>query len=245
VDIDLAALTRGFTNNSPKYLVFSAVNGTVVTNGNGKTARFTSSVNTNALGSFTYTVTDANGYNMTQTVGIRIIQPTANTAPVFVSSAADRFINVGVNLSITNVATDVNVPLTYSLTGKPANATYNPNTGVFNWRPQVTQADTTNAMTVIATDNGTPFMMATQNFRVIVNPLALPVVTTTPVTIGQIGLTVSGQLGPDYAVQGSSNLVDWNTLWITNPAVMPFSWSTNTGSLPQQYYRIKVGPPLP
>ena len=73
VDIDLATLTRGFTNASPKYLVFNAVNGTVVTNGNGKTARFTAATSLNALGSFTYTVTDNKGYNMTQTIGIRII----------------------------------------------------------------------------------------------------------------------------------------------------------------------------
>jgi hypothetical protein len=56
---------------------------------------------------------------------------------------------------------------------------------------------------------------------------------------------VNGQVGPDYAVQNSSNLVNWSTLLITNPAAMPFHWSTNANSGPPQFYRVKVGPPLP
>jgi hypothetical protein len=39
--------------------------------------------------------------------------------------------------------------------------------------------------------------------------------------------------------------LNWDTLLITNPATMPFSWSTNAGTNPLQFYRIKVGPPLP
>jgi len=80
---------------------------------------------------------------------------------------------------------------------------------------------------------------------VIVNPLVLPNIGAPVFGNGQIGLTVSGQVGPDYAVQSSTNLIDWNTLWITNPTVMPFSWSTNAATLPSQFFRIKVGPPLP
>ena len=150
-------------------------------------------------------------------------------------------------LGITNDATDDDDPaqiLTFSLTGKPLYATFDTNSGIFNWRPQVTQANTTNAMTVVVTDNGTPSLSATQSFKVIVNPIAAPTITTPQVAGGQIGLTVNGQVGPDYAVQGSSNLVHWDTLLITNPTAMPFTWSTNTGTSPQQYYRIQVGPPL-
>jgi hypothetical protein len=63
---------------------------------------------------------------------------------------------------------------------------------------------------------------------------------------GQLGFQVSGQTGPDYAVQGSTNLTAWNTLFITNSPPMPFSWTdTNAAILPAQFYRIKVGPPLP
>jgi len=33
-------------------------------------------------------------------------------------------------------------------------------------------------------------------------------------------------LGPDYAVQESSNLVNWSTLFITNSPPMSFQWTT-------------------
>lgn len=247
VDIDLGALTRGFTNNSPRYAVFSAINGTVVTNGNGRTARFTPAANTNSLAGFTFSVADANGYNMTNTIGVRVMTAVANSAPAFSTVSSDRFINVGVTLLATNTATDVDADqtLTYSLPVKPTNATIDSATGIINWRPLVTQAGTTNPFSVVVADNGSPSLSATQSFNVIVNPLTTPSIVAPPIANGQIGLTVSGQVGPDYAVQSSSNLLDWTTLLITNPASMPFTWSTNTGALPAQYYRIKVGPPLP
>jgi hypothetical protein len=46
----------------------------------GKTARFTSTVSTNALGNFKFTVTDAQGASMTNTVGLRLITAAAPPA---------------------------------------------------------------------------------------------------------------------------------------------------------------------
>jgi hypothetical protein len=46
-------------------------------------------------------------------------------------------------------------------------------------------------------------------------------------------------------VQVSTNLINWSTLFITNSPPMPFQWTdTNAATLPAQFYRIKVGPPL-
>jgi hypothetical protein len=171
----------------------------------------------------------------------------SNTPPVL-AAISNYVINVGVNLSITNSATDTNVPaqtLTFSLPIAPTNATLDANSGILNWRPLVTQANSTNPFAVVVTDNGTPSLSATQNFSVTVNPLVLPTITAPTLTSGQVGISISGQVGPDYAVEGSSNLLDWDILLITNPATMPFSWSTNAGTNPVQFYRIKVGPPLP
>ena len=128
---------------------------------------------------------------------------------------------------------------------KPTNAGINASSGMVNWRPLVTQANSTNPFSVVVSDNGSLSLSATQNFSIIVNPLSAPVIATPTLGAGQISLSIGGQVGPDYAVQASSNLVDWRTLLITNPAGMPFSWSTNAGGLPAQYYRIQVGPPLP
>jgi hypothetical protein len=72
LDIDLTQFTRGFTNNSPIYTVSAPTNGGVTLIA-GKTARFTSAVSTNALGSFKFTVTDAQGASLTNTIGLRLI----------------------------------------------------------------------------------------------------------------------------------------------------------------------------
>ena len=172
----------------------------------------------------------------------------ANTPPTLVA-ISDSTINVGVTFVITNTAADTDAPpqtLTFSLTTGPTNATFDTNSGVFTWRPMVTQADTTNLVTVAVADNGTPSLGATQSFHVTVNPLTQPGVASSAWAGGQFNLSVNGQVGPDYAVQTSTNLFDWNTLSITNPPAMPFSWiDTNTNADPMRFYRIKVGPPLP
>lgn len=80
IDMDLTPFTRGFTNNSPVYLVSVPTNGTVALIGNNRTARFTSTVSTNALGSFRFSVVDAQGYNLTNTVNLRLISATVPPA---------------------------------------------------------------------------------------------------------------------------------------------------------------------
>jgi len=81
LDIDLAQFTRGFTNNTPVYTVGAPTSGTVALVGGGRTARFTSSVTTSALGSFIFGVTDARGYSMTNTVGLRLISAAPPAQP--------------------------------------------------------------------------------------------------------------------------------------------------------------------
>jgi cellulose 1,4-beta-cellobiosidase len=72
VDMDLARLTRGFTNNSPVYTVSNPTNGTVSLLSGGKIAHFTGG-STNQLGSFQFTVTDVRGRSLTNTVGVRVV----------------------------------------------------------------------------------------------------------------------------------------------------------------------------
>ena len=249
LSIDLTQYTRGFTNLSPTYAVFGATNGTVVTNGSGRMAQFTSTITTNALGSFLFRVTDSTGFSYTNSIYVHLVPTNAvvNTAPVL-PAIVSRTNNVGVSLLITNTATDADTPvqtLTYSLPTAPTNAAIGISSGILNWRPLVTQAGTTNLFSVAVTDNGSPNLSATQSFNVIVNPLTLPGMAPAQVTGGQIGFTISGQAGPDYAVQVSSNLTSWSTIFVTNSPAMPFTWNSNTVALPAQFYRVKIGPPLP
>jgi len=73
IDIDLTQFTRGFTNNNPVYTVSAPTNGAVALVGGGRIARFTPTVTTNAIGSFTFGVTDTHGDGLTNTVGLRFL----------------------------------------------------------------------------------------------------------------------------------------------------------------------------
>jgi hypothetical protein len=246
--VDLAQFTRGFTNSSlgAIYAVFSTTNGTVGISGH--IAQFTSTISTNGLGSLKFKVTDNTGFSYTNTINIHLVAPAPNTAPIL-AAIPDRTVNGGVYFSVTNVASDTDSPpqiLTFNLPVAPSNAAIDVINGLFHWRPFVTQAGTTNPVTVVVTDNGSPALSATQSFNVIVNPLASPSMSLLGWSNGQLQLTVNGPSGPDYAVQASSNLINWDTLWITNSPPTPFNWSeTNANLSPSRYYRIKIGPPLP
>jgi hypothetical protein len=75
----------------------------------------------------------------------------------------------------------------------------------------------------------------------------LPSVASIGLANGQFTLKVSNSIaGPDYAVQASADLINWSTLFITNSPPLLFGWTdTNATSLPAQFYRVKIGPPLP
>jgi hypothetical protein len=176
-----------------------------------------------------------------------------NTPPTF-APMANQTVNVGQTVAVTASARDndsTHQTLTFNLLNGPANATLtqlNNTNAAFNWRPGVTNANTLNPVTLKVADNGSPSMSATQSFTITVNPLALPTVPSVGWSNGQFTLRVTNSiLGPDYAVQASSNLMNWSTLFITNsPPTASFQWTdTNAATAPVQFYRVKVGPPLP
>ncbi|MSU60168.1 MAG: hypothetical protein EXS35_18690 [Pedosphaera sp.] len=95
-------------------------------------------------------------------------------------------------------------------------------------------------MKLIVTDTGSPNLSATQSFSVMVN---LPTQPNLQVSGNPINLLVSGDAGPDYTVQSSTNLADWLNLFTTNSPALPFNWSDpNAGNFPQRFYRILLGP---
>ena len=152
-------------------------------------------------------------------------------------------------MAFTASATDTNLPtptLTFSLLTAPGSASLNTSSGAFSWRPAVSDASTVNPVSLMVADNASPSLSATQNFTITVNPLTQPAASSIVLNSGHLGFQISGQTGPDYAVQVSTDLLNWSTLFITNSPPMPFSWTdTNTATLPAEFYRIKVGPPLP
>jgi len=171
-----------------------------------------------------------------------------NTPPVF-AAISSHTVNVGQTVAFTASVTDTDQPpqtLTFSLLAGPGNATLNANSGAFSFRPLVTQANSTNTFTLQVSDNGSPPLSATQSFSVVVNPLVAPGISHISSAGGQFSVQVTGQTGPDYAIETSTNLTDWTTAFTAVSPAVPFIWTdSDTSGSSQRFYRVKLGPTVP
>lgn len=169
----------------------------------------------------------------------------ANTPPTL-AAISNRTVNVGVTVQFTNTASDAETApgfLTYTLLTTTTGATLNATSGVFTWRPAVAQAGTTNLFSIVVADTGSPIQTATRPFTVIVNPLAEARVSSAGFSNGLFRLSITGDLGPDYIVQASTNLTTWTNVFATNSPALPLNWiDTSSSNYLQQFYRVLLGP---
>jgi autotransporter-associated beta strand protein len=170
-----------------------------------------------------------------------------NVAPVL-NPISNRTLVAGQTLTLTNTATDANVPaqiLTFSLVSGPAGMTLNPTNGILSWRPTIAQSPTTNTVTVQVADNGTPSLSAMQSFTVTVLSPAAPALTVPMVGGGIFSLLVNGSSGPDYILWGATNLnppVNWLPLKTNLSASPPFTFTDPATNTVRKFYRVQVGP---
>jgi hypothetical protein len=184
----------------------------------------------------------------TKTIVLTLNAVTPPNTPPTLAAIASQTVNVGQTVAFTAGATDTDQPpqtLTFALLAGATNATLNTNSGALSFRPLVTQANSTNSFTLEVSDNGSPPMSATQSFSVVVNPLSAPGINNISLASGQLTFRVSGQSGPDYAIEISTNLTQWSSVFITNSPALPFNWTDAATSSPVCFYRVKLGPPLP
>lgn len=174
--------------------------------------------------------------------------------------------------NLTNVLAGWLPPLALNISGQPSNQVVNAfqpaaftvtASGVFppsyQWRkdgvnisgataatlnlPHAHLADAGGYDCVVSNVNG---VLASSVATLTVNAPTQPSVTAVALSGGQLALTIAGDIGPDYAVQASTNLVDWQTIFTTNSPVTPFNFTDPDTSLYSvRFYRIAVGPPLP
>jgi glucuronoarabinoxylan endo-1,4-beta-xylanase len=166
-----------------------------------------------------------------------------NTPPVF-AAVGNQTINPGFALALTNSATTRPFQtLTYTMLTGPTNSTLNVTNGVFNWRPLLSQANTTNLVSARATDDGMPNLSATNSFNIIVAAVTEPVLSAHLTAGGNVSLVMNGAQGPDYSLLDSSNLTSWQVLFTTNAPTLPVTFvDTNAVNLPATFYRVQVGP---
>lgn len=191
------------------------------------------------------TVTNASFTYFVPAMSVVTFVGQGNTPPV-INPVPNQTVNVGATLLVTNTASDSDLPaqtLTFSPAASlPANASLNSASGVFSWRPHVSQANTTNLIQVQVTDNGSPNLSATNAFSVVVNSVTNPVVGGVTFAPGQITMTVNGPQGPDYTFLTSSNLLSWQPLFTTNSPVLPFTLVYTNLNNPYLFYRFQIGP---
>jgi hypothetical protein len=229
----------------------SGVTATFATNpitGGASMLTFTAS-NTVTSGTSNVTVTATCGLlSHTTTIALTINAVAPTNSPPTLLPIANQTVNAGQIVAFTASATDTDQPpqtLSYVLLAGPTNAMLNTNSGAFSFRPLVTQAGSTTSFTVKVFDNGSPSLSATQSFSVVVNPLTAPNISGISIAGGQFSFQISGQSGPDYAIETSTNFVQWTNVFTTNPPTLPFTWTDIKTNASERFYRIKLGPPLP
>jgi hypothetical protein len=134
-----------------------------------------------------------------------------NTPPVL-PSQVNRTMAALTTLLVTNTATDTDIPtqvLTYQLVSPPAGAAISAS-GLISWTPNAGQAPSTNLITTIVTDNGTPPYSATNSFNVVVTPA---------------GTNGPGQLFTDDFTRGTDPAPI--TPWLAQSG----TWTVTSGSL--------------
>jgi hypothetical protein len=172
--------------------------------------------------------------------------PVPTNQPPYLSQVLDQTVLAGRSLFITNTANDPEAPpqlLTYRMAAAPPGASIDTNTGVIAWRPAIDQSPSTQTLSVVVADNGSPSLSATQSFKVSVLRPALPLLSGDTNANGPFGFRVYGDAGPDYSIETSTNLSSWSALVTNYSPAMPFFWSdprpvTNAAC----YYRARLGP---
>ena len=155
----------------------------------------------------------------------------------------------GQTLTVSNSAVDPYAPprtLTWSFLSAPAGATIDAASGLLTWRPAMAQSPSTNALSLVVRDNGAPNLSATQTVFISVSLPASPQISSPSINNGALQFTVTGNSGPDYLVEATTNLSlpgSWMTLSYLSSPALPFCFTNNRlTNISQQYYRLQLGP---
>ncbi len=156
-------------------------------------------------------------------------------------------VNAGQPVSSLASATDNDSSrqLTFGLGLAPAGAAINLTNGLFNWRPPVSSAGSSNNIQVVVTADSVPSVSVTQSFAVLVNPLTPTILTPVSMTNASFTMQADGPVGPDYTLLTSKSLIatNWTILLTNTPFVSPFVITdTNASTATNSFYRLKLGP---
>jgi len=190
-------------------------------------------------------VTDNGTPSLSATQSFTVLVTEVNTAPAL-PPIPDRTIHQGVTLTINAAAADLDLPantLTYTLRDAPDGAGIGPLSGVFTWTPSLAQAETTNLITVVVSDNGAPSLSDEKPFRVIVT--ARPRIQAITLSSNTVQISWSAISGTSYHLQCASDpaATQWTNVTSDVLATGDTASATNAvENVPQRFYRIAVAP---
>ncbi len=241
-DPETAAGSLSLSATSSNTTLVSLTNIVFGGSGSNRTVAVTPAAGRSGTATVAIAVSDG---SITSSTSFALTVNAVNDAPVL-AAVGDRTAGAGQVLTVTNAATDVDIPaqtLTFSLPLAPAGATIGAASGILIWRPAVAQAGSTNPVRVRVADNGAPALAATQQFQVVVRPFAAPVGMSPVMTGGSFRLTFAGEAGPDVAVEASTNLIHWEPILTTNSPPSPFIWTEPGAAVfPRRFYRLRLAP---
>lgn len=173
----------------------------------------------------TFRVTDKAGASASQSVTITVVN--VNRAPVL-NAIGNKTVAENVLLPIDVVATDPdNDPVTLSVTGKPANATFDATTGAFRWQPNYFESGSYPNITFTATDGS---LSTSETITIVVtNVNRAPVIAPIPSKVvdenSSLGFTVvATDADNDPVALNALNMPAGATFTTTTGA---FSWTPN------------------
>jgi YVTN family beta-propeller protein len=169
----------------------------------------------------------------------------ATNRPPILASLTNRVVFAGQTISFTAPATDPDLPvqeLTFRLGGSPpAGATINPTNGLFTWTPNATQAPSTNTITIVVTDNGSPNKSDAKDFAFTVLELRV-----NPPALGTNGVSLSwtAVAGLNFRLQYKTNLEDVGWIDLTGDIMATNGIVTvaDPAIYPQRFYRLMLLP---
>ena len=176
-DLDLPANTLTFSLDP------SAPSGAVIDTATGLLTWVTGEGNGPSTNLITVRVSDNGVPALSATSVVTVIVSEVNQAPDL-EPIADRVINEGAKLAFAPAAADPDLPanhLAFRLgAGAPVGAAITP-AGLFTWTPTALQGPSTNPVTIIVSDDGSPSLSATQKFIVVVRDV-----------LGDVALSMGG-----------------------------------------------------
>jgi len=130
-------------------------------------------------------------------------------------------------------------PLAILSLGAPAHGTASIVGGGIRYQPGPGFAGE-DTFSYIVSDSG---RSATGTVSVIVTPPAAPVIEAARWNGGQFQLSVTGEAGPDYTVETSTNLTDWFSAFTAPAPALPLLWTDpDTNVMARKFYRVRLGP---